>query len=52
MNINANSNTSESVLVDKTKAIQKKDKGGGMMDVLDRNVMRGPKKHDKKMGGE
>ena len=50
MNINANSNMSESILVDIAKTIQREDRGGG--DVLDRNVMRGPEKHDKKVGGE
>ena len=33
-----------------TKTIQREDGGGG--DVLDGNVMRGPEKRDKKVGGE
>ena len=52
MNINTNSNTSERVSECITKTIHQREDGGGGGDVLDGNVMRGPEKHDKKVGGE
>ena len=50
LNIIANSNTSESILVDITRTIQREDGGGG--NVLYRNVMRGPEERDKMVGSE
>ncbi len=50
MNINANSNMSESVLVDITETIQREDGGGGGK-APERKVIGGPAKGNKKAAG-